>query len=118
MGNGKKYKEQRNRMAERQGWLCFFCQQPMIQVPENIAQLKVPPPNMVTFEHIHSRYNPERGKHGGEKVNVASCVKCNNERNREEEKQLPIEELWKRCGMTQEHIEVLKRRNGANENEV
>ena len=55
------------------------------------------PPNGATLDHIISR-NDEDWKKGMKNGIVLSCNKCNHERQAEEIKKLPKEELWHRSG--------------------
>ena len=89
----------------RKLWLqdptCRFCGILTI-LPEDL------PPNSVkntkaTIEHLDSRYNPMRGAYQGMSGKIAerctlACWKCNNDRNKVEQEQVPIEELRKRSG--------------------
>ncbi len=57
------------------------------------------PPHMATLDHIVS-HNNKNWKKGMRNRMVLSCNKCNNERQLEETRALPIEELWRRSGRT------------------
>ncbi len=58
------------------------------------------PSDLATFEHLDSRYSPERGRHSGERRVVLSHHACNHAYNIVTEKQVGIEELRRRseCG--------------------
>lgn len=61
------------------------------------------PTNYATIEHLNSKLQYPKGRpnvFGKEKTLVVACNKCNNERADREQKQLPIEELWRRSGHT------------------
>jgi len=66
--------------------------------PRGNNKLKDVPHNMATIDHIDPKGSRERGKHAGEYRKVLSCIKCNNERDKEFTASLPIEELHKRSG--------------------
>ena len=51
--------------------------------------------NRATIDHLNSRLSENRGKEEGTQT-VLSCWKCNNERSKEEQSKLPIEELRRR----------------------
>ena len=61
----------RTMLAERQGWLCFYCGELMIPVPDTTRKL---PHNMVPLDHRVPRSL-------GGKTSVANCVaacqRCN-----------------------------------------
>jgi len=98
VGGTQRNQGQRHRMAHRQKWRCFFCGIKMVSAGTKIAGSKKLDPRSATFEHWDSRLDAERGKHYGEFRNVASCWKCNNERNAERQRRVPQEELWARSG--------------------
>lgn len=53
-----------------------------------------------TIDHLHSRVKCDSRPQMpiGVETTVLACSKCNNERQRRETAELPIEELWKRSG--------------------
>lgn len=55
------------------------------------------PDNMATLEHLDDRYNPDRGKRGGERRVVMACRLCNNLRGRLMQAAVPIEERRRRA---------------------
>jgi len=102
----QRLKRKRTRMFNKNPY-CPFCEVKMI-LPEEIGyitnpctgrkNLKSNPSNLCTIEHLISRIHPEgltdeRHKYG--KI-IICCMKCNNDRNKEMEKSLPIEELHRR----------------------
>jgi hypothetical protein len=122
MGHGSRYKRQRRRMWELDP-RCHWCGTETVlpeQLPDDhwrverktvakgsqlLRQLKRPPANLATIDHLRSRYDSTRQEPAqeGERRRVLACYACNNRRNTEEQATLPREELWKRAG------------NGANE---
>lgn len=64
-------------------------------------------PHMATLDHITSRNN-KNWKKGMRNRIVLSCTECNNKRQIEETKELPIEELWHRSGRYPLHIQEIK----------
>ncbi len=50
-----------------------------------------------TIDHVYSRLQPELRRNGNNK-HVLACWKCNNNRSKIENNQLPIEELRARSG--------------------
>lgn len=94
----KKLQDQRRRLAGRQKWRCFFCNCRMELPNTKIKGTKKPHPRCLTYEHWDSRLDAERGTHAGEFRNVASCWECNNKRNTERERLVPLDELRARAG--------------------
>lgn len=91
-GDPKQKRRQRARLFNRQGGLCFWCKKPMILL--NLAGVSVKkkfPPEMCTIDHLEPRWHPQRGQFNGEPRLVAACLKCNNERDRQQHAQLPRE---------------------------
>ena len=90
----KPWINKRRKIAERQGWRCYWCGQPVI---DWVARRRVPTPdNAATIDHLHSRLSPERGKHHGEYTLVVACNACNNRRGEEEQRALGIEAIRER----------------------
>lgn len=83
---------------------------------KNICQF-IPPPannfrftqkdNTCTLEHLRTRYNPNRylPNHNQEERTVLCCNKCNHERGKKEELQVPLEERQKRSGRLPKMVE-------------
>jgi len=67
------------------------------------------PPDLATFEHLDSRYSPERGKHSGERRVVLSHSYCNHVYNVITERQVGVEEL-RRCADSGKVRSRLKRK--------
>ncbi|TES92935.1 MAG: hypothetical protein E3J87_03475 [Candidatus Cloacimonadota bacterium] len=78
---------------------CFWCDCPVILGTRNRYRKdhNPNPPNMATLDHVVSRNN-KNWKKGMRNRIVLSCTECNNKRQAEETKMLPIEELWHRSG--------------------
>ena len=75
---------------------CFFCGVLTELAPANDSFFKKKD-NTTTIEHLNTRYNPKRWLPGNNKERtVLACNKCNLERGRQEELQVPIEERRKR----------------------
>ena len=97
--SGSKRAKQRARLFEEQGGRCFYCRQPMV-LTWDFKPHAAPPDNLATFEHRHSRLNPERGRHAGEQINVVACNRCNwlrGEADKERLMQTFPEEIWRRA---------------------
>jgi hypothetical protein len=85
----------RTQEANRQGWKCHWCKQPMTPVPSfppggpTVGQKY--PPTMVTLEHLYGKNDPRRLRDTkrGEKRWFAACKACNERRGREHEKEFP-----------------------------
>lgn len=97
----KQFRRRRKRLFEKQGGKCHYCQCDMVhmwKVAPNKANGKIP--NLCTIEHLRDRFDPTRREpnHNREQRWVAACWKCNNERNKEREREQPIKELWRRAG--------------------
>lgn len=81
---------------------CVYCGMITI-LPQNIVKgrdkfgkLRYYPDNMTTIDHLRSRYDPKRQIHDrNERRYILSCLKCNNERGKEETKKIKIKKLWK-----------------------
>jgi len=78
---------------------CHWCGEPtfLIEYPP-VDNFKIGPqhPKMATIDHLHSRYDSERGKHKGEIQTVLACHACNDKRNEKEQAAVPKEELTRR----------------------
>ena len=75
---------------------CFWCGCLVTLENRNSRRTKFPP-HMATLDHIIS-HNNKKWKKGMRNRIVLSCTECNNKRQAEETKKLPIEELWHRSG--------------------
>jgi hypothetical protein len=60
---------------------------------------QTPPLDEATIDHLHSRNDAERGRHPDKEQTVLSCWECNNKRDKEEIKTVPLEELHRRSKM-------------------
>lgn len=65
-------KAKRRRIAEKQGWKCYWCGIPMCTIPNC--------PLQVSLDEIKPRHNGGVARHGNY---VAACRKCNSERHPE-----------------------------------
>lgn len=72
----------------REDPLCPLCGKEMVLRPNRH--------DTATIEHLVSRNHPLRGKMKGE--TMLMCRRCNGERGADEERTMPIEELWRRSG--------------------
>lgn len=87
MGNTYRYQRVRTRMFNLNPY-CPECGVLMI-LPKTLprsptGKVKFFPPNICTYEHIHSRINPDRKLHIPNKNRIL-CLKCNNKKGREDE---------------------------------
>ena len=80
---------------------CFYCG--AMTVLYNPKRGEIMSYNVATVEHLRSRNHPDRlePNDGNTERTVLACNKCNNERNRQEELVLGIEELQER---SQRHV--------------
>ena len=61
---------------------------------ENLPpKMKQQPPDMCTIDHLEPRWHPERGNFNGSLRKVAACMKCNNDRDRQQLAAIPVELL-------------------------
>jgi hypothetical protein len=81
----------KKRFVKREFYKNPFCPQcgVLMVLPETIPQhapgkIKIWPLNTATYEHVHSRLNPNRGIREVTK-NKILCLKCNNENGRLDE---------------------------------
>ena len=82
---------------------CFWCGCLLTLENRNKKYAKLPP-NGATLDHVISRNN-KNWKKGARNRLVLSCSECNNKRQAEETKRLPIEELWRRSGRRPIHVQ-------------
>lgn len=89
-------KRRRDRLFELNPY-CHWCGCLLIR-PETIKKKETEPKNMATIDHLRDRLNPDRTKPNldHKKRLVLSCKECNEEKGRDSEKTLPIENLWAR----------------------
>lgn len=91
---------QRMVLFMRQKGKCHYCSGDMI------LMWRVPPgrhpDNLCTLEHLRDRFDPYRQVQAvrgtGDYRRVAACFKCNGAVSNERQRNLPIEELWRRSG--------------------
>ena len=93
--SGPKNRRKRMRLYHQQGGLCFWCHEPMqlLTAAECQARERNLPQNLCTLDHLEPRWHPERGKYPGALRVVASCLACNNKRDRELVSKIPREIL-------------------------
>jgi 5-methylcytosine-specific restriction endonuclease McrA len=81
---------------------CRWCQRETVLVfrPPGVGHRQFPPrDDESTLDHLHSRYSAKRGRvANGEQMIVLACWRCNNDRGRDEERAVPLEELRRRAG--------------------
>jgi hypothetical protein len=77
--------QKRRELCERQRWRCWYCNKTMrwVDYAAHFEQRQPLPRDAATIEHLDDRFSPERGKHSGERRQVAACHGCNNRRARE-----------------------------------
>lgn len=96
--NGNKQLQRRRRIACReQKWLCYYCNQLMIEFTERPRKGVKHPDNAATLEHLDDRFSPDRGTRAGDIRRVAACRKCNQERGTIRQAEQGIDELRKRA---------------------
>lgn len=104
-----KPKNQRKKLYAENPY-CPFCGVKMI-LPEDVGfvdivhgdgtltqNLKYAPDNLCTIEHLYSRFNPQRQtrNQNNERRRIICCKKCNQDRGRQEELNVGIDELRRR----------------------
>lgn len=68
----RQFARQRLRLAESQGWLCYYCKRKMEPVnSKSVLRL--------TMEHLHPRGSPGRRPFASG-TRAAACFECNNSR--------------------------------------
>lgn len=83
---------------------CHWCKEPTVLVvapPGQSGKMRHAPmfDERATIDHLNSRLSGQRHEVSDwTELTVLSCSKCNQERNRQEELALPIEELHRRSG--------------------
>lgn len=72
---------------------CHWCGIETVSLTHEETKGKLPPLNMATLDHLHSRLDPARleAVKPGECRTVLACWKCNHERGREEQKRLGLQ---------------------------
>ena len=93
-------KRRRNNLWNQEGGKCFWCgcettlppDGQMSRITRNI------PDNEATIDHLRTRFDENRQEpgNGQETRTVLSCRKCNNERGKEREMLVPLEERKRR----------------------
>jgi hypothetical protein len=76
--------------------LCYYCGQRVIL--RKLAKHETTPDNYATLDHLHDRYSFPNGRPKEDFTLVLACSKCNWERARRAEREVPIEELRQRSG--------------------
>ncbi len=92
----KKSKKERRLalMFRKQKGLCYYCGKAMVMTNPD---LRNQPRSVATIEHLIDRYERPHGKHAVSDT-VAACWKCNNQKNAERQKEIPIEERRRKSG--------------------
>jgi len=101
MSNTKRLRRRRHKLFKENPY-CFYCGEEMVLRESRGGGIW--PPNAATIEHLISRNNPLRGVIEGK--TVLACKQCNEQAGAEEERALPIEELWRRAGHLKRMINV------------
>lgn len=83
---------------------CYYCG--VIVRIVNVPKGKRIPDDMATLEHLYSRldYRRHDKNDGKTERTVLSCHKCNQERAKEQDQLLTIEEKWQRSGSYPNYI--------------
>jgi len=76
---------------------CVFCGR-MTVLPKRGVKHGQTRDNLATIEHLDSKYNLMRGKFKNTERTVLCCWRCNNDRNKCEQQNVPIDELHQRSG--------------------
>jgi hypothetical protein len=71
---------------------CHWCGQKTIWAESIRKASGRMPPNIATFEHLDSRFDPDRGTYEGVERTVLACYKCNHDRGRQREL---LEFIWR-----------------------
>ena len=88
---------QKIRLWKEQSGLCWWCKKPMEWVDRRgVGDTKRFGPWEATIEHLHDRFDPERGKHPGERTKVLAHRYCNEERSKTRQQCLQIQHKWER----------------------
>lgn len=76
---------------------CYWCGKKVRWIKYKKRYVGCLPDDAATIDHLYSRLSPLRNiKAHGEVRHVLSCYKCNHERGRQEDQDLPVEEKLKR----------------------
>jgi hypothetical protein len=64
------------------------------------------PDNFATIDHLRSRLSPHRTEPNltNEERTVLACPPCNLDRAAQEEKAIPLHELWRRSGRAPQQV--------------
>lgn len=94
----KRLRKQRERLW-RTNPHCYYCGN-LTELPPHMQHLKNQKDHYATIEHIYSKYNPLRRTPNTtmEQRHVLACYKCNQEKARQDELAVGIEELRRRSG--------------------
>ena len=90
--NNQKTRSRRERLFKKSPF-CYWCGQRLVEDTS-----KYVPPNAATIDHRHGRLDPRRRvDYGVANRSVLACRQCNQDRARADEKNVGIEELWRRA---------------------
>lgn len=98
--SSERRKLQLKRLYFRQNGKCFWCHSQMVPPWQSECGPNGPnpKPHFCTLDHLDDKFDESRRKHNLKFRRVAACWKCNNERAEDKQRNLPIEELWRRSG--------------------
>lgn len=89
--SNREIKERRQKLIAK-GLGCHWCGRPVKEYENKGSN---PPDDQATIDHLFDKYNPHRKtpNHNQERRWVLSCYRCNNDRNKLRQQQLPKELL-------------------------
>ncbi len=98
-------KRRRLRLFNFQNGLCCLCKKQMTMSRDGFKN-GANPDNYATIEHMYSKFGSIRKKGHSSPV-LMSCCKCNETRGAEEEKNLPLLEIWYRASDFGKNLEFV-----------
>lgn len=99
MSHSSKLRRRRHVLFEQQKGFCYWCNQPMRELPPDPKRRPMPK-DMCTIDHLRDRFDParqQRCKHGEQRL-VAACWECNNRRGIERQAAISKKTLRRRAG--------------------
>lgn len=107
MARGKRHLQRRRNRLFKEHPFCYWCGVGVILVSG--PKIKFYPNNTATIDHIYGKLDPRRNFDSrGRRKNpssVLSCLRCNQNRGREDELRVGIEEIRRRANRWREKPE-------------